>query len=60
MYVLQQGGDSGDELDEEFAYADRSKEKLVWVDALNKWLPQKQVRHLVSHCCYELAVFIFL
>ncbi|XP_053398202.1 calponin homology domain-containing protein DDB_G0272472-like [Mercenaria mercenaria] len=40
---LIQGGESADELDEEYAYADRTKEKLVWVDALNKWVPQRQL-----------------
>lgn len=42
LFALQ-GEDSGDELDNEYIYADRTKEKLVWVDALNKWVPQKQV-----------------
>ena len=39
---LQQGATSGDESDEE-DFVDRSKEKLVWVDALNKWIPEHQV-----------------
>lgn len=41
---LQGGDGSGDELDDEFIYADRTKEKLVWVDALNKWVPEKKVQ----------------
>ncbi|XP_052810083.1 DNA ligase 1-like isoform X8 [Mya arenaria] len=40
---LIQGGDSGDELEEESSVADRGREKLVWVDALNKWVPEKQL-----------------
>ncbi|KAH3724846.1 hypothetical protein DPMN_050673 [Dreissena polymorpha] len=42
LHLIQQGGDSGDELEEEMAYAGRTREKLVWVDALNKWVPEKQ------------------
>ncbi|XP_052242011.1 titin-like isoform X5 [Dreissena polymorpha] len=43
LHLIQQGGDSGDELEEEMAYAGRTREKLVWVDALNKWVPEKQL-----------------